>query len=92
MINYKLLKFNKKLYPYTDIDIYDYNLNRHRTVRVSTEELNNDVSEALLNGNSDLKERATKVDPSIEIFIPQEILLTKSEEEVSKYISEHLSN
>ena len=92
MINYKLLKFNKKLYPYADIDVYDYNLNRYRIVRTSTDELYKDVTDAVLHGNDDLKKKATEVDPTIEIYIPQEVLLTKTEDEVSKYISDHLSD
>lgn len=91
MINYKTLKFNGNIFPYADIDAYDYNLNRNRIVRVSTEELENSITEALFNGNDDLKKRATQVDPSIELFIPKEILLTKSMEEISNYVTEHLS-
>lgn len=91
MENYKTIKFNGNLYPYADIEVYDYNLNKTRTIRVSTEDLNNQVSEALLNGDADLKKRAEQVDPSIEVFIPRKILLTKSTEEISNFVSQHLA-
>ena len=90
MNNYKTLKFNGNIFPYADIDVYDYNLNRNRIIRVSTTELNEQLTLAVLSDDKKLKHRAAEVDPTIEFFIPSDILLTKTEEEVGKYVSENL--
>ena len=90
MNNYKTLKFGGNVYPYADIDVYDYNLNRNRIVTVSTTELNTQLTHAVFSNDDKLKKRGAEIDGMIEFFIPSDILLTKTEEEIGKYVSENL--
>jgi hypothetical protein len=86
----KKIKFNGNLYPYVDINVYDYNLNRDRVITVASEDLYNDVNKALLNGNKELKKKAEQFDLPVELFVPKDMLLLDDEERIARFVSESL--
>lgn len=93
MNNYKTVKFNGMLYPYVVLDIYDYNKNKDVTLKVSTEDLQDNLIKAFTNSdNKTLQEAAQKFDPDINTFIPRKMLLNDSEEKIIKYIMDNLDN
>lgn len=90
MADYKLKKFNKNVYPYVNVTVYDYSKNEDVNMNVSTKELETELTNALLSDNTDLIKSAKEFDPTFMCFIEKDKILKWKTEDIIKYVSKQL--
>lgn len=89
MSNYKTIRFNNILYPYVTVSYYDYGKNADINIKVGTDDLLQDLINALNSPDKDLKKKAETFDTDFKRFVPRKLLMKQSETEIIKYLQSH---
>lgn len=75
----KKIKFNKAVFPYLAINVYDYEKNDDVTVKIGTTELEKEIERCLKSSDKQLQKLASEFDSDFIMFLPSNELVKTPE-------------